>query len=66
MSEHDDDDLAGKIALLELYDVEFFFDTDDELYAVDVQPEQVVYGGEIGDVNLHDWSLDDIQKWLGY
>jgi len=55
---------SDKIALLQACDVEFFVD-EGELYAVDVQPYQVVQGGELGDVCIEEWSLEEVQAWLG-
>lgn len=57
-------DNSDKIMMLDACGIEFFVDEGD-LYAVDVQPAQVVEGGLTGDVDLTEYTRDDMNAWLG-
>lgn len=57
-------DNSDKIMMLDACGIEFFVDEGD-LYAVDVQPEQVVEGGLTGDVDLTEYTREDMNAWLG-
>lgn len=62
------DTFSRQIALLQKHSIEFVISADgDDLYAVDVTQEQIgdATCGRTGDVCLTEWSIHDIELWLG-